>query len=47
MTELSITGEQYPRHHLQTPKIFFLASDGHISRSILSDQPNDAEVDMA
>jgi hypothetical protein len=43
----SITAEQYPQLHPQTPKIFFPSSDSHISRSILSDQPNDAEIYMA
>jgi hypothetical protein len=39
--------EQYPQRHLQTPRIFFPASDSHISHSILSNQSNDSEVDMA
>src|SRR5215216_4133915 len=43
----SITAEQYPGLHLQTPKIFFPSSDCQISRSILTDQPNHAEIDMA
>src|SRR5215216_5762289 len=47
MTKPSITAEQYPGLHLQMPKIFFPSSDSQISRSILTDQPNHAEVNMA
>src|SRR5215216_5223712 len=46
-TKPCITAEQYPRLHLQTPKIFFPSSDSQISRSILTDQPNHAKIDMA
>src|SRR5215216_6290782 len=46
-TKPSITTKQYPGLHLQTPKIFFPSSDCQISRSILTDQPNHAEIDMA
>ena len=47
MTEPSITAEQYPRRHFQSPQIFFPASDSHNSITILHVQPNDAEVDKA
>ena len=43
----SITVEQYLGLHLQTPKIFFPSSDSQVSRSILTGQPNHAEIDMA
>src|SRR3989337_2730407 len=46
-TKPSITAEQYPGLHLKMPKIFFPSSDSHVSRIILSDQPNHAEIDMA
>src|SRR5215216_364305 len=46
-TKPSITAEQYPGLHLQMPKIFFPSSDIQISWSILTDQPNHAEIDMA
>ena len=45
--ETSITAEQYLGLHLQTPKIFFPSSDSKVSRSILTGQPNHAEIDMA
>ena len=43
----SITAEQYLGLHLQTPKIFFPSFDSQVSRSILTGQPNHAEIDMA
>ena len=43
----SIIVEQYLELHLQTPKIFFPYSDSKVSRSILTGQPNHAEIDMA
>src|SRR4051812_26722169 len=46
-TKPSITAEQYPGLHLQTPKIFVPSSDSQVSRIILTDQPNHAEIDMA
>src|SRR3989337_3679311 len=46
-TKPSITVEQYPRLHLQTRKISFPSSDSQLSRSILTDQPNHAEINMA
>ena len=46
-TKPSITAEQYLGLHLQMPKIFFPSSDSQISQSILTDQPNYAEIDMA
>ena len=46
-TKPSITAEQYPGLHLQTPKIFFPSSESQISQSILTDQPNHAEIDMS
>ena len=46
-TKPSITAEQYLGLHLQTPKIFFPSSDSKVSRSILTGQPNHAEIDMA
>mgnify|MGYP007029384662 CR=1 FL=1 len=46
-TKPSITAEQYLGLHLQTPKIFFPSSDSQVSRSILTGQPNHAEIDMA
>ena len=47
MMKPSITTEQYLGLHLQTPKIFFPSSDSQVSRSILTGQPNHAEIDMA
>ena len=47
MTKPSITVEQYLGLHVQTPKIFFPSSDSKVSRSILTGQPNHAEIDMA
>ena len=47
MTEQSITAEQHLRLHLQTPKIGFPSSDSQVSRSIITGQPNHAEIDMA
>src|SRR3954471_23772982 len=46
-TKPSITAHQYPRLHLKIPKIFFPSSDIQVSRIILTDQPNHAEIDMA
>ena len=46
-TKPSITAEQYLGLHLQTLKIFFPSSDSKLSRSILTGQPNHAEIDMA
>src|SRR3989337_1993496 len=46
-TKPSITAEQYPGLHLQMPKFFFPSSDSQVSRSILTNQPNHAEIDMA
>src|SRR6266536_5466083 len=46
-TKPSITAEQYPGLHLQTPKMFFPSSDSQISQSILTDQPNHADIDIA
>ena len=43
----SITAEQYLVLHLQTPKIFIPSSDSQVNRSILTGQPNHAEIDMA
>ena len=47
MTEPSITTEQCPGHHLQTPQVFLRTSGSHLCRNFFGDQPNDAEVDMA
>ena len=46
-TEPAITAEQYPGLHLHTPKIFFPSFDSQVSQSILSDQTNHTEIDMA
>ena len=46
-TKPSITAEQYLGLHLNTPKIFFPSSDSQVSQSILTGQPNHAEIDMA
>ena len=43
----SIAAEQYHGLHLEMPKIFFPSSDSKVSRSILTGQPNHAEIDMA
>ena len=43
----SIISEQYLGLHLQTPKIFCPSSDSKVSRSILTGQPNHAEINMA
>ena len=47
MTKSSIIAEQYLGLHLQTLKIFFPSSDSKVSRSILTGQPNHAEILMA
>ena len=47
MMKPSIIAEQYTQVHLQMPKIFSPSSNSQISQSILTDQPNHAEIDMA
>ena len=45
--EWSITTKQCPGCRLQILQIFLHTSDSHLCLNFFSDQPNDAEVDMA